>query len=128
MFLCLGDRNHRERSGTRTDRERSRSAVGERLAGDKHGSKAKKKSKKRQAPSASSSDSEHEPERSPSLAKKKKKEKRETRKEPEPTKGKNKNSKASTWDMLAYLWPVASRPAHLQREEEVNRCVITSVP
>jgi hypothetical protein len=60
LFLCLGDRNHRERSGTRTDRERGRSAGGERLAGDRHGSKAKKKSKKRQAPSASSSDSEHD--------------------------------------------------------------------
>lgn len=62
----------------------------------------------------SSSDSEH------SHAKKARKAK-EKGKEPASSKSRKKGSRASTWDMLAYLWPVSSRPAHLQDEDEVNR-------
>lgn len=81
---------------------------------------SQRRGKRRGAKRASSAESLSSSEREQS-AQKKKKAKRNRSETPEPARGKKKSKRASTWDMLAYLWPVSSRPAHLQLEKEVNR-------
>ena len=107
-------------SGKRTDasadqdRSRSQSKSKRKPSADSsRSSKARRREDRQVSPVPCSSDSDH------NLTKEKEKSKKSKRKSREPSKG--KQTRASTWDMLAYLWPVCSRPAHLQREAEVNR-------
>lgn len=102
--LTGGAHTGRDRSGS-ANRSRGRSST-------QH--KSKKRDKRHVSP-ISSSDSDR------SCSKKRKKGKKSLEREKEAPKHKKKATRASTWDMLAYLWPVSSRPAHLQSETEVNR-------